>query len=238
MKFAVKTDSGFKDMDQKLELVVAGDTTVGHLKQTIQAQMAGHPPTRLQRLFYEGRRLKDEERLNEVLREDAIVPLPIVLDMAPPLPQLDYEGMLQLKVRYESLDFKQPLFYAANAVGLKYALAALDDHLLHKPPLEEDEEEEEEDNEEEDDIENELAKTRTMKDEILSLKEYLKQHEREVAPPPPIQPDPNPVSAIIRELGVPGLEGLVKTLAVQLNLDWGRTCRYAFAAYLFGKFGT
>jgi len=36
-------------------------------------------------------------------------------------------------VRYQSLEGKQPLFYAANAVGLKYALQALDEHLLRKP---------------------------------------------------------------------------------------------------------
>lgn len=47
--------------------------------------------------------------------------------------QLDYEALQSLKVRYQSLEGKQPLFYAANAVGLKYALQALDDHLLRKP---------------------------------------------------------------------------------------------------------
>lgn len=36
-------------------------------------------------------------------------------------------------MRYQSLEGKQPLFYAANAVGLKYAIQALDEHLLSKP---------------------------------------------------------------------------------------------------------
>lgn len=47
--------------------------------------------------------------------------------------QLDYESLQSLKVRYQSLEGKQPLFYAANAVGLKYAIQALDEHLLSKP---------------------------------------------------------------------------------------------------------
>lgn len=76
-----------------------------------------------------------------------------------------------------------------------------------------------------------------MKEEVAALKDYLKKHEREVPPPPPLQPDPNILGAAVRELGVPGLESLVKTLAVQLNIDWGRTARYAFAAFLFGKYG-
>ena len=76
-----------------------------------------------------------------------------------------------------------------------------------------------------------------MKDEVAALKDYLKRHEKEVPPPPPLEPDPNVVGGAVRELGVPGLEGLVKTVALQLNIDWGRTTRYAFAAYLFGKYG-
>lgn len=88
-----------------------------------------------------------------------------------------------------------------------------------------------------DEAEKQQLRTQAMKDEIAALKDYLKKHEREVPPPPPLQPDPNAVAAAVRELGVPGLEALVKTLAVQLNIDWGRTARYAFAAYLFGKYG-
>jgi len=237
-------------MDQKLDLVLDGsNTTIADVKQILQKQMSGSPPVRLQRLFYAGRKLQDAELVGDVMRQDKeddeeeegriggrpAVALPIVLDMPPPLPHLDYEGMLALKVRFESLDFKQPLFYAANAVGLRYAIQALDEHLLRGRPTEgeEDEEEDEEDEEEG----GEEARTRRMKDEVIMLKEYLKQHEQEMPPPSPVKPNPYLISAVVRELGVPGLEEIVKSLAVQLNFDWGRTCRYAFAAYLFGKFG-
>jgi hypothetical protein len=99
-----------------------------------------------------------------------------------------------------------------------------------------DDEEEEEEEEEEEKAE-EALRTQAMKDEIAALKDFLKKHEREVPPPPPLEPDPNVVGAAVRELGVPGLESLVKTVALQLNIDWGRTARYAFAAFLFGKYG-
>ncbi len=76
-----------------------------------------------------------------------------------------------------------------------------------------------------------------MKDEVAALKDYLKKHEKEVPPPPPVEPDPNVIGAAVRELGIPGLESFVKAVALQLNIDWGRTARYAFAAYLFGRYG-
>lgn len=90
---------------------------------------------------------------------------------------------------------------------------------------------------EDEEAEEDALRTQAMKEGVAALKDYLKKHEREVPPPPPLQPDPNVVGAAVRELGVPGLESLVKTLAVQLNIDWGRTARYAFAAFLFGKYG-